>query len=117
MPRPGSFLSRLPCCLPSAADVDHAAGGLEKLRFADVMARFFLLHGSPDELRQIRIAAAALQHAIQIMLALRKEAGTNFSVRGEPHPAAVAAKRLGHPRDDSHLAHAVVEGVAHRGFT
>src|SRR5581483_2556572 len=66
-----------PVCLDgrsSAPDMHHASRWLQELRLPDMVARFFLLNRLADELNHVVIAAAALHHAVQIMIALGKQA-------------------------------------------
>jgi len=47
------------------------------------MASFLLLHHAFDEGPQVRVVAAALHHAIEIVVHLREQAGTDLAVAGD----------------------------------
>src|SRR5208337_2741181 len=100
----------------STADVDHRSGRLEESRLTDVVAGFLLLDGADNVGAQFLVAGAGAEAAIEVVLDLRKQAGANFAVGGETHPAAGAAKGLTHRRDDSDLTDAVCKRIAPGGF-
>jgi hypothetical protein len=52
----------------STADMDHRARGGNKIRLADVMASFFVLHYPADEFREFLIRIALLHACVQIMV-------------------------------------------------
>src|SRR5271170_1099815 len=99
-----------------AADVNHAARGLQEVRFADVVSRFFEGHRALDECGQLIVAASALHHAVKVVIELRKQAGTDFSIGSKANAAALSAESLRDGRDDADLPNAVIEGIAHGGF-
>ena len=100
----------------SAADVDHAAGGLEEAGLADVVAGLFALDDGANPLGEIVVGGAAVHETGEIVVGLGEEAGADFAVRGEADAAAVAAEGSGDGRDDADFAEAVVEGEAAGGF-
>src|SRR5271170_6153684 len=96
-----------------AADVNHAARGLEEVRFADVVSRFLQSHRALDECGQLIVAASALHHAVEVVIELRKQASADFAVGSKAEAAALSAECLRDWRDDAYLSNAVVKGVAH----
>jgi len=89
---------------------------LRRTGLADVMARLLPLHRTHDILTQFPLARAGAQASAEIVLHLRKQAGANLAVGGEPHPAARSAEGLAHRRDDADLAHAILKCIAPRGL-
>ncbi len=74
------------------------------------MVTFFLSHHNFPYIRtQLRVGSTTQHHAVQIMIALRKQARPNLSIRRQTHPAAMSAERSRHRRDNPNLAHAVIE--------
>src|ERR1700761_2095510 len=72
----------------SAADVDHAAAGLEEAGLADVVAGLFLRDHVADIAREIVVRAAAAQDSVEVVVGLREEAGADLAVRCEADAAA-----------------------------
>src|SRR5579884_1596189 len=83
---------------------------------ADVVARFFLLHHADDELHEIVVTGAAVHHAREIVIPNGKQASTDLAIRGDAHPAALPAERVGYRRDNADLTHTVFEFEAPRSL-
>jgi hypothetical protein len=83
---------------------------------ADVVARFFSLHGPVDVSAEFGVTFAGAHVAIEIVLHLRKKAGADLAVGGESNTAARTAEGLCDGRDDADFAAAIGKGVAARGF-
>ena len=99
----------------------HRAGGFEESRLADVMPCLLLYGCTHDEGAQVFVGCSLAHLSVQVMFNVRKQAGANFAVGGEPDTAAGAAEGLGDRRDDADLGHAssagaVGESVAAGGF-
>src|SRR5882757_5198724 len=99
-----------------AADVDHAAAGLEEAGLADVVAGFLLRDDVANVAGEVIVRTTAVEHAVEIVVGLGKEAGADLAVRGEPDAAAGAAEGAGDRRNDADLTDTVVEGEALRRF-
>jgi hypothetical protein len=100
----------------SAADVNHRTGGFEESRLTDVVAGLLAQDCLDDVSAEILIARAGAEAAIEVVLDLREQAGANFAVGCEPHPAACAAKGLADRRDNSDFTNAVCKCIAPSGF-
>ena len=100
----------------SAADVDHRPRRFQESRLTDVVAGFLPLDGLDNVGAQFLFAGAGAEAAVEVVLDLRKEARANLAVGGETHPAACAAKRLAHRRNNSDLTDAICKCIAPGGF-
>ena len=58
----------------------HRPRRRNKIRLADVVARFFSLDNTADELREIVIRSAAAHEFMQIVVPDGEQAGANFAV-------------------------------------
>src|SRR5271170_5979458 len=81
-----------------------------------MVARLLGLDRLLNEGCEIFIRSAASQHAIEIMIEVREEAGADFAVGGEADTAAGSAEGLRYGGDDANLSHPVIEGIAAGGF-
>src|ERR1035441_3761735 len=81
------------------------------------MAGFLILYCTENVVAQFGIAGSGPESPIEVMFDLRKEAGANLAIGGEPDSAAGSAKGLTHGSDNADLTHAVGKGVATRCFT
>lgn len=78
----------------SPPDVDHAAGGLEEARFANVMAGFLLVDSSANEGSEIVVSPTTAHDCVEVVVELREEAGADLAVGGEADAAALSAEGL-----------------------
>src|SRR5215467_10298634 len=66
----------------SAADVHHAAGRLDKARFADMMTRFLLVDHGTNVIGQLVVRGPVVHAAGQVVVEKREQAGAELAVRG-----------------------------------
>ena len=102
--------------LTLSPDMHHRPRRRHEIRLADVVAFFFLLDDSADEVFQLFVCGSSLHLRVQVVVPDREQAGANFAVAGDADAAAMSAKGMRDRRDDADFADAVVEAVAARGF-
>lgn len=85
----------------SPSNATHGAGGGLEIRFADVVAGFFLPDHFFEPLAQFFVRAAAPQERAQVVLNDAEQAGANFSIGGQADTIAMAAEGLAHGGDDA----------------
>src|ERR1700688_4770565 len=94
----------------------HVARRLLESGLADVMARLLAQYDAANVVVQIGVASAPVQDSVEVVIALREEAGADLAVGGEADAAAVSAEGVRDRGDDADLSQAVVEAVAAGGL-
>src|SRR6266404_4086022 len=92
-------------------DMHHCPRRLNKIRLADVVARFFSLDNPTDELHEIVIRSSAAHQFMQVVVPNGEQAGANLAVGGDADAAAMAAEGMRNRRDDSNFANAIVKTI------
>src|ERR1700730_1300017 len=95
----------------------HVPRRLLEVRFSNVMTCFLAPDHTANIRLQILVGSAAMQHAVEIMVALREETRPDLAIRGQPNAAAMAAERMRDRSDDADLTQAILEGEASRRLT
>src|SRR5690348_17186774 len=92
----------------------HRSGGGYKVRFANVVTRFFPCHNAANKFRQVVVRSATPHEFVQIMVPDRKQAGANLAIRSDPNAAAMSAERVRHRSNDPDFPDAIVEAITPR---
>jgi hypothetical protein len=75
-----------------AAYMHHGPGGGNESWLADVVAGFFLVDCTANEVSDLLVAGTNRHESSEVVLANRKQAGANLAVRSHPDTAALSAK-------------------------
>src|SRR5579872_2685278 len=103
-------------CWKLPADVNHAAGRLQKSRFANVMTSFFLCDYRVNISGHVLVRSAAEHLSIEIMIEKREQASTNLAVGGDANARAMSTKRMGDGGDNANFSEVIVESIAAGSF-
>src|SRR5580692_9578325 len=94
--------------------MNHRSRWLQESRLADMVPGLLALHREGDVVAQCFVAFAGAHPAVEVVLNLGEQAGSNLAIGGEPHAAAGAAKSLGNRSDDPDLAAPIGKAIASR---
>src|SRR5438552_6537531 len=93
----------------SSPNTTHRAGRGDELRFADVMAGFFLPNHLLKPIGYLLVRASFTQLRTEVVLTHAEEASSYFAVGRQTEPITMSAERLADRSDDAYFAAAIGE--------